>query len=101
MMYIITGTDITTGNLELRAEHRPQHLQRLEELDQQGRLLAAGPVLKKDLAEMQQAGISGSTIIAKFNSLAEAELWANADPYAIHGIFSSVTVQPFKQVFPK
>ena len=46
------------------------------------------------------AGFSGSLIVAEFNSLAEAQNWADKDPYIEAGVYSRVTVKPFKKVLP-
>jgi len=46
------------------------------------------------------AGFTGSVIIAEFPSLAEAQRWADAEPYLSGGVYTQVTVQPFKKVLP-
>jgi uncharacterized protein YciI len=46
------------------------------------------------------AGFTGSLLIIEFDSLEEAEAWANADPYLEAGVYKRVTVKPFKKVFP-
>ena len=54
-----------------------------------------------DAAVPTAAGFHGSLIVAEFASLAEAEAWAQADPYVAEGVFAAVTVQPFLRVFPE
>ena len=49
----------------------------------------------------RMAGMTGSLIVAEFNSLEEAKAWINADPYITEGVFAKITVRPFRKVFPK
>ena len=99
MFYAITGTDVP-GSLDQRLAARPAHLERLQALKNSGRLLLAGPFPAIDSEDPGSAGFSGSLIVAEFASLAEAEAWANADPYVAAGVYQSVTVKPFKKVLP-
>lgn len=99
MFYAIIGTD-APDSLAQRLAVRPQHLQRLNELQQQGRLLLAGPFPAIDGNDPGPAGFSGSLIVAEFDSLAAATAWADADPYVTDGVFVSVQVKPFKKVLP-
>jgi uncharacterized protein YciI len=79
---------------------RPAHLSRLEQLQAEGRLLLAGPFPAVDAEQPGPAGFSGSLIVAEFASLAEAEQWAQADPYVDAGVYASVSVKPFRKVLP-
>ena len=99
MWYVIIGKDIE-NSLQLRMETRDAHLARLNDLTEQGRILVAGPIPAIDSEDPGEAGFSGSIIIAEFNSLRDAEDWANKDPYVIAGVFSEITVKPFKRVLP-
>jgi len=90
MKFAIIGHDSPEGPMK-RPVHRPAHLQRLKELATQGRLVLAGPF----------ADQSGSLIVIDADSLAEAEAFAQGDPYTIHGIFQQIEVHPFTQVFPE
>ncbi|MDA9109935.1 YciI family protein [Woeseiaceae bacterium] len=99
MWYVIIGKDIE-DSLQLRMETRDSHLARLNDLTDQGRILVAGPIPAIDSEDPGEAGFSGSIIIAEFNSLRDAEDWANKDPYVIAGVFSEITVKPFKRVLP-
>ncbi len=99
MFYVITGQDVP-DSLERRKATRPAHLERLTRLRAEGRLLLAGPFPAIDAADPGAAGFSGSLIVAEFPSLAEAQAWADADPYVDAGVYSRVTVRPFLKVFP-
>ena len=88
------------NSLSLRQGARPAHLERLQQLLDAGRLLAAGPHPALDTAEPGEAGFTGSLIIAEFDSLEEATAWADSDPYVEAGVFSRVTVKPYKLVLP-
>ncbi len=100
MLYAILAED-APGSLSLRREVRPAHLQRLEALQAEGRLVLAGPHPAIDSPEPGEAGFSGSLIVAEFSSLEQAEEWARQDPYYQAGVYAKVTVKPFLQVFPK
>ncbi len=99
MLYMLVGED-APNSLEKRLAVRPQHLERLQALKEEGRLLLAGPCPAIDSPDPGPAGFSGSLIVAEFASLAEAEAWAAGDPYATEGVFTRVTVKPFKKVLP-
>ena len=98
MLYTIIGTD-TTNSLEKRKAARPKHLARLQALRDTGRLIIAGPFPAVDNDDPSVAGFTGSLIVAEFDSLEAAQLWANADPYVNAGVYAQVQVLPFKQVF--
>lgn len=100
MLYAIVGTDVA-NSAEKRLSARPAHLQRLTDLQDAGRLLLAGPFPGIDSNEPGPAGFSGSLIVAEFASLHDAQAWADADPYVAAGVYSQVSVKPFKKVFPK
>ena len=100
MLYCIVGTDVS-NSLPLRKGARPAHLERLQLLQSQGRLVLAGPNPAIDSNDPGEAGFTGSLIVAEFPSLEEARAWADADPYAAAGVYASVIVKPFKQVFPQ
>ncbi|MDO2949223.1 YciI family protein [Aeromonas simiae] len=98
MWYLIYAEDVP-GSLPMRKEARPAHLARLQTLQNEGRLLVAGPNPAIDAEDPGEAGFTGSTVIAEFASYAEARAWANADPYVAAGVYAQVTVKPFKKVF--
>jgi uncharacterized protein YciI len=99
MLYAIISED-KPGTLERRLAARPQHLERLNALVQEGRLLLAGPHPAIDSNDPGAAGFSGSLVIAEFASLDDAQSWADADPYITAGVYAQVTVKPFKTVLP-
>lgn len=99
MWYAIISQDIE-NSLEKRLSVRPAHLERLVALKDAGRLLIAGPHPAIDSEDPGQAGFSGSLVVAEFSSLAEAQAWADADPYVAGGVYQQVTVKPFKKVLP-
>lgn len=100
MYYVIICED-QPGSLEKRLANRPAHLQRLEVLQAEGRLLLAGPHPLIDSESPGVAGFTGSLIVAEFANREAALAWAAEDPYAAAGVFSSITVKPFKKVFPQ
>jgi uncharacterized protein YciI len=99
MLYAIISEDVV-DSLEKRKLARPDHLVRLELLKNEGRLILAGPHPKIDNENPGDAGFTGSLVVAEFNSLADAEVWAAADPYVAAGVYAKVTVKPFKKVLP-
>ncbi len=99
MLYAINGEDVP-DSLEKRLSVRPEHLKRIQALQEAGRLILAGPFPAIDSPDPGPAGFSGSLIVAEFESLEAAQTWANADPYVSAGVYRSVTVKPFKKVLP-
>ena len=99
MLYSIVGID-NADSLDARLAVRAEHVARLEQLKQEGRLVIAGPNPAIDSPDPGEAGFSGSIIIAEFESLEAAQAWADADPYIRSGAYASVTVKPFKKVLP-
>ncbi len=100
MLYCIIGTD-NPDSLEQRQAARPAHLERLQALQDQGRLVLAGPFPAIDAEDPGPAGFTGSLIVAEFESLDAARRWADADPYVAAGVYRQVSVQPFRKVLPK
>ncbi|HEX7765689.1 MAG TPA: YciI family protein [Nitrospira sp.] len=90
MKFVILGYDGPEGETK-RKIHRPAHLANLEPLAQQGRVILAGPLTDK----------TGSLMVLEFESQAEAERFANQDPYMVNGVFERVEIHPFIQVLPK
>lgn len=99
MLYAIISQDVD-NSLQSRVNARPDHLARLEALQNEGRLILAGPHPAIDSNDPAEAGFTGSLIVAEFASLEVAQSWADADPYVAAGVYQQVTVKPFKQVFP-
>ncbi len=99
MFYAIRGTDVP-NSLERRKAARPAHLARLEQLRDAGRLLLCGPFPAIDAEDPGPAGYTGSLIVAEFDSLEDARAWAQTDPYAAAGVYTTVEVMPFRKVLP-
>ncbi len=100
MLYAILSID-NNDSLEKRKSARPAHIKRLQELQDAGRLIIAGPHPAVDSNNPEEAGFTGSLVIAEFANLQEAINWADIDPYVSAGVYASVSVKPFKQVFPQ
>ena len=100
MLYAIISQDIK-DSLQKRLTARPAHIERLTALQDEGRLIIAGPHPAIDSEDPGSAGFSGSLIVAEFASQSDAQHWADADPYVTAGVYDQVTVKPFKKVFPK
>jgi hypothetical protein len=99
VLYAIISKDVNES-LPLRAGARAQHIARLEQLKNEGRLILAGPHPAIDSNEPGENGFTGSLVVAEFDSLDAATLWADADPYVEAGVYADVTVKPFKHVLP-
>ena len=100
MLYAIISEDIENSLLR-RKSAREAHLSRLHQLQDEGRLVLAGPHPAIDSNEPGEAGFTGSLVVAEFSSLEEAQHWADADPYIEAGVYAQVNVKPFKQVLPR
>lgn len=99
MFYTIVGQD-APDSLTKRLETRTDHLARLQLLQTEGRLLLAGPFPAIDSNDPGPAGFTGSLIVAEFESLPDAQAWADSDPYLAAGVYASVSVKPFRKVLP-
>jgi len=99
LLYAIISEDVD-DSLERRRSARPAHVQRLIQLRDEGRLVLAGPHPALDNDDPGAAGFTGSLVVAEFASLAQAQAWADADPYQTAGIYARLTVKPFKKVLP-
>ena len=99
MLYAINGEDVP-DSLEKRKAARSAHLERISALQNEGRLILAGPYPAIDSPDPGPAGFSGSLIVAEFESLEAAQEWAQPDPYVASGAYAKVTVKPFKKILP-
>ncbi|MBW8182141.1 YciI family protein [Shewanella nanhaiensis] len=99
MWYMISSQDVE-NSLDKRLAARPEHLARLQQLADEGRLLVAGPHPAIDNENPGEAGFTGSLVVADFDSLNEAQAWADVDPYIAAGVYENVIVKPFKRVLP-
>jgi len=98
MLYVIYSEDVA-NSLEKRAAARPAHIERLQKLQEQGRVVVAGPTPAIDSVDPGDAGMTGSLVVIEFETLQDAKAWADADPYVAAGVYKNVTVKPFKRVF--
>ena len=99
MLYAVIAQDVA-DSLEKRMSARPAHVERLNALKDDGRLILAGPHPAIDSSDPGSAGFSGSLIVAEFESLEAAQAWADTDPYITAGVYDSVIVKPFNKVLP-
>lgn len=99
MLYAILGRD-APHSLERRLAVRPTHLERLNVLLAEGRLILAGPLPAIDSPDPGPAGFQGSLVVAEFPTLTDARAWADADPYVAAGVYTAVEVYPFRKVLP-
>ncbi|HRC71237.1 MAG TPA: YciI family protein [Candidatus Competibacter sp.] len=99
MLYAILGRD-APDSLAQRLAARPAHLERLQALLAEGRLILAGPLPAIDSPDPGSAGFQGSLMVVEFPSLEDARTWAKADPYVAAGVFAAVDVYPFRKVLP-
>ena len=99
MLYAIISEDVP-NSLPLRHQARGAHIKRLQALQEQGRLFVAGPHPAVDAEDPGEAGFTGSLVIAAFDSLNDAQQWADEDPYIAAGVYQKVVVKPYKKVLP-
>jgi uncharacterized protein YciI len=99
MLFAILSTDVA-DSLQKRLSVRPAHLERIKQLQQESRLVLAGPHPAIESNDPGAAGFTGSLIVAEFDDLASARAWADSDPYIAAGVYAQVLVKPFKQVLP-
>lgn len=99
MLYSIISEDVP-GSLPRRLQARPAHLDRLKALQAEGRLVLAGPNPAIDAADPGPAGFTGSIVVAEFATREAAIAWATEDPYCTAGVYTKVTVKPFRKVLP-
>ncbi len=97
-LFVLSCTD-NEGTVEKRIATRPAHVARLEQLDDEGRLIVAG-ALPKD-PNNPQAGFYGSTIIVEFESREAVEAWVAEEPFLKEGIYSHIDIKSFNKAFPK
>ncbi len=100
MLYAIISED-NKNSLEKRTATRPAHVARLQNLQNEGRLVLAGPHPTIDTDNPGAAGFTGSLVVAEFDNLEAAKQWAESDPYNDAGVYAKVIVKPFKKVFPQ
>ena len=99
MLYAIVTKDVV-NSAELRKAHSIEHMRRLTELKNLGKLVIAGPLTREQSIDTHIAGVDGSLIVAEFESLNEAQRWLDEDPFSLAGVYESVRVNPFKKLLP-
>ena len=99
MLYAFVCED-NENTLEKRQQNRPEHLARLKALQNEGRMVLAGPFPAIDSPDPGPAGFSGSLIVAEFDSLEAAQAWADEEPFLLHGIYKNIMIKPFRQTLP-
>ena len=100
MLYVIFAED-HPNSFALRQVAVNAHRERLQQLQNQGQLILAGPLPVADCEELNsQDGMQGSLIVAEFDSLESARNWAAADPYLRSGVYKTVKVTPMVPMFP-
>lgn len=99
-MWFVIWAEDAPNSLAARRATRPAHLERLQALQNEGRLLVAGPCPAIASSDPGDAGFTGSMVVAEFDTLTDAELWAKADPYLAAGVYQNVTVKPYLKVLP-
>ncbi|MBK0065140.1 MULTISPECIES: YciI family protein [unclassified Acinetobacter] len=97
-LFVVTCTD-NDGTLEKRLAIRPQHIERLQKLDDEGRLIVAG-AMPKDPTN-PQAGFYGSTIIVDFDNREALDTWLKDEPFLLEGVYGKIEVKSFNKAFPK
>jgi uncharacterized protein YciI len=100
VLYAIISADVEDSSGK-RMSARPAHIKRLQALQDEGRLVLAGPHPAIDSDNPGEAGFTGSLVVAEFDNLQAAQQWADSDPYNDVGVYAKVTVKPFKKVFPQ
>jgi uncharacterized protein len=76
-------------HLQIRLDNRAAHLAYIEAT---GVVEMAGPFLNPE------GKMTGSLVILNVDSLADAQSWADSDPYAMAGLFSGVVISEWKKV---
>ena len=99
MWYAVISED-HEGSLQDRLAARADHVARLKALANEDRLLIAGPHPAVDSSDPGAAGFTGSLVVVEFDSLENAQAWADEDPYIAAGVYRKVTVKPFNLVLP-
>lgn len=99
MLYFILADDAPDA-APRRAAARPAHLAYVQALQDEGRLVLAGPRPRLDCEDLSH-GVRGSLIVAEFEDLEAAQAWAAGDPYAQAGVFAQTRIEPVLPVFPR
>lgn len=90
MLYCLDAPGQSERRVALRAIHR-EYVSRIA-----NRLAAAGPLFADDGVTM-----TGSLLIADFDDRASLDAWLRDEPFTTHGVYASVTIHPFLNVWPQ
>jgi len=93
MLFAIFCTDKPNSS-DIRMANREKHLDYVRGV--MDRVIMVGPTQTDD-----RSGMNGSLLIMEFSDKSQAEDFAAHDPYAKAGLFESVIIRPWKQVFPE
>ena len=88
MLYALMTKD-KPGHLQTRLDNRAAHLAYIEKTNV---VQMAGPFLD-DAGDM-----CGSLIVLDVDDMPAAQAWAENDPYALAGLFETVTLKAWKKV---
>ena len=91
MNFMILGKDIEDG-IVLRAATRPRHLKFWQNVPIE--ILLAGPLLDNSSGEPK-----GSMLVVEANDIEAVRSVAEADPYFLAGVFSSLEIVPMRLGF--
>lgn|GEM_PF-461744 len=96
-LYVMFAEDVDDSE-PLRAPLREAHIRRRAELAAQGRVVVSGPLWAQDSGA---GDYCGSLLVAQFDSLAQAQAWADDDPYARAGVYRRMRVRRINTHFIK
>ncbi len=90
MLWVVIAED-RAGAGNLRGDNRGAHIDWLTASGDH--VVRAGPFTTDDGSAM-----TGSMLVVDFPDRSAVEEWAGCDPYAIAGLFESVTIKAWKEV---
>jgi uncharacterized protein YciI len=92
MLYSLYNID--NAGTDIRATHRPEHRAYLARYAE--RIAFAGPLLGADGTTP-----AGSLLVMEFASPDEVEAFLADEPYAVAGLYASISVRPFVNLWPQ
>ena len=94
-LFVLIGHDVADSQTK-RQQARPAHVARLNALQEQNRLVIAGPTPIEHGGEQ----MSGSVVIAELDSREAVQAWVQDGPYLHAGVYAHVDIKPFVQTLP-
>ncbi len=89
--YLILANDHTDDKaLQRRLEARSEHLKRLKEIKNDGKLLTGGAMINKE------GNMNGSMLLVEFESEEALNEWIENDPYITSDVWEKHKIIPFK-----